>query len=205
MAVDNSHNNHNTPDKKSDISSDSSSLLREEKGATAIEFALIAPILFLLMMGIMEFGLVLYANNIVENATTAGARFGITGSDYAGEGRVVKPVTGPTDRVAVIRENIRNKAGSLLDPNKLSISCQALGNTFGGLPTNSTGDYACSGTIDNNTSCSDIGAGSEAVVYTVAYCWDFFTPLIGTFFPDKRLLLQSSLVVRNENFTAPTP
>ena len=176
------------------------SIVKAEKGATAIEFALIAPILFLLMMGIIEFGLILFANNIIENAATLGARFGITGSDYAGENRVAKPKEGPADRVAVIRENIRLRAGALLDPNKLSISCQALGKTFGSLPANSAGDYACSGTADSSKSCGDIGQGDDAVVYTVAYCWNFFTPLIGNFFPDKRILLESSLVVKNENF-----
>ncbi len=187
---------------RKDLSAEPENFAKAEDGATAIEFALVAPILFLLMMGIIEFGLVLFADNVIENAASVGARFGITGSDYAGEGRVAKPTKGTVDRVTVIRENIRQKAGSLLDPARLSISCQSLGNTFGSLPASSAGDYACSGKVDNDKSCKDIGGGDAAVVYTVAYCWNFFTPIIGKFFPENHLLLESSMVVHNENFTS---
>ncbi len=175
-------------------------LWKREDGTTAIEFALIAPILLLLMMGIMEFGLILFANNVIENAVTIGARYGITGSDYAGENRVSKPLTGPQDRLAVIKENIKVRSGGLLDEDKISISCQPLGKTFGALTDNQTGSYSCGSGIDNDQSCSNIGAGDEAVVYTVSYCWPLFTPLIGQFFDQNQALLQSSLVVKNEDF-----
>lgn len=51
--------------------------LRRENGQTLVEFALIAPILFLLLLGIMELGRVIFAYNTISNAAREGARYGI--------------------------------------------------------------------------------------------------------------------------------
>ncbi|MCZ6800635.1 MAG: TadE/TadG family type IV pilus assembly protein [Nitrospirae bacterium] len=43
-------------------------------GGAAIEFALIFPILIALIMGILEFGLILHMKNVLANASREGAR-----------------------------------------------------------------------------------------------------------------------------------
>lgn len=50
---------------------------RNCKGVTAVEFALIAIILFLVLFGIIEFGLVLYNKQVITEAVREGARAGI--------------------------------------------------------------------------------------------------------------------------------
>lgn len=52
--------------------------LWNNKGAAAIEFALIAPLLFVLLFGIIEFGAVLYNQAIITNASREGARYAAT-------------------------------------------------------------------------------------------------------------------------------
>lgn len=52
-------------------------ITRDENGATAVEFALILPLLILLIFGIIEFGLLLYNKQILTNACREGARAGI--------------------------------------------------------------------------------------------------------------------------------
>ncbi len=47
------------------------------RGQDLIEFALILPLLLLLLTGIMEFGLAIMAYNTVANAAREGARYGI--------------------------------------------------------------------------------------------------------------------------------
>ncbi|WER46704.1 pilus assembly protein [Cupriavidus sp. WKF15] len=47
---------------------------RRQRGATAVEFALVAAIFFAVLLGIMEFGRVLYTWNSVAEATRWGAR-----------------------------------------------------------------------------------------------------------------------------------
>lgn len=48
-----------------------------ERGAALVEFALVFPILLLLLMGIVEFGLLFYNKQVLTNASREGARAGI--------------------------------------------------------------------------------------------------------------------------------
>ena len=48
-----------------------------EKGASAVEFALLLPVLVLILFGIIEFGLMLYNKQVITNASREGARMGI--------------------------------------------------------------------------------------------------------------------------------
>lgn len=62
-------------------------MLRSEEGVSAVEFALISPLLFVLTFAIVEFGLLLFDKAVVTNASREGARAAIVyntdGSDYA--------------------------------------------------------------------------------------------------------------------------
>jgi Flp pilus assembly protein TadG len=51
--------------------------LRQQKGAAAVEFALILPILLLVFFGMIELSLALYDKAILTNASREGARAGI--------------------------------------------------------------------------------------------------------------------------------
>lgn len=51
--------------------------VHNEKGVAAIEFALVLPILLLLLIGIVEFSLLLYDKAMITNASREGARLGI--------------------------------------------------------------------------------------------------------------------------------
>ena len=55
--------------------------LRDEDGAAATEFALIAPLLILLFFGIVWFGLLIYRAQVLESATREGARQASIGGD----------------------------------------------------------------------------------------------------------------------------
>jgi Flp pilus assembly protein TadG len=51
--------------------------LRREAGGAAAEFAIILPLLMLILFGIVEFGLLLYNQQVITNASREGARAGI--------------------------------------------------------------------------------------------------------------------------------
>jgi Flp pilus assembly protein TadG len=51
--------------------------LRREAGGAAAEFAIILPLLMLILFGIVEFGLLLYNKQVLTNASREGARAGI--------------------------------------------------------------------------------------------------------------------------------
>jgi Flp pilus assembly protein TadG len=47
------------------------------RGTAAVEFALIAPVLFLIVFGIIEFGFILFNQAVITNASREGARRGV--------------------------------------------------------------------------------------------------------------------------------
>lgn len=51
--------------------------VKSQKGASAIEFAIILPVLVLLLFGTIEFSLLLYNQQVITNASREGARAGI--------------------------------------------------------------------------------------------------------------------------------
>lgn len=61
-------------------------MIRSESGVSAVEFALISPLLFVLTFAIVEFGILLFDKAVVTNASREGARAAIVyntnGTDY---------------------------------------------------------------------------------------------------------------------------
>lgn len=51
--------------------------LGSESGASAVELALLLPVLMMILFGIIEFGLALYQQAVLTNASREGARLGI--------------------------------------------------------------------------------------------------------------------------------
>jgi Flp pilus assembly protein TadG len=58
--------------------------VRSERGAAAVEFALIAPLLFMLIFGIIQFGLAWSQKEIFVQAAREGARYAAVGCEDAG-------------------------------------------------------------------------------------------------------------------------
>jgi Flp pilus assembly protein TadG len=52
-------------------------ILKNEKGQSLVEFAILLPLLLLLLMGILEFGIMLNAYLSINNSAREGARLGI--------------------------------------------------------------------------------------------------------------------------------
>lgn len=50
---------------------------KRERGATTVEFAIIFVLLISVLFGIIEFGILLYDNHILTNASREGARAGV--------------------------------------------------------------------------------------------------------------------------------
>lgn len=50
---------------------------RKQRGVAVVEFALVLPLLLLILFGIVEFGLVMFDQAVITNASREGARAGI--------------------------------------------------------------------------------------------------------------------------------
>lgn len=49
-------------------------MLRDEQGVAAVEFAIVLPVLALILFGIMDFAVLLYDKQMITNASREGAR-----------------------------------------------------------------------------------------------------------------------------------
>lgn len=61
--------------------------MRRERGAVAVELAIVAPALMLLVLGVLQFGLWYHAQNVVQTAALEGARVAAAEDGTAGAGR----------------------------------------------------------------------------------------------------------------------
>lgn len=174
-------------------------------GATAVEFAMVAPVLMLLLTGIVECGLVLAADIVLKNATSDASRTGRTGFTAL-----------DSTQDATVRRMIRNEAGVLMDADRITIESTA----YSGFDTlkkpepfidaNKNGkrddgenftDVNGNGVYDLDQGRSGYGGTNEVVLYTVSYPWRFFTPLIGRMVgTDGVLTLTATAVVQNEPY-----
>jgi Flp pilus assembly protein TadG len=54
--------------------------LKNQRGASAVEFAILLPLLALLIFGVIEFGILFYNQQVLTNASREGARAAIVGT-----------------------------------------------------------------------------------------------------------------------------
>lgn len=176
---------------------------RDESGATLSEFALIAPVLFFLMLGTFEFGTIMLTGSLMEGALRDASRYGITGREEAEE-----------DRLTTITRMVEERTLGLVDMAEADVEVLVYPN-FGrigdGEPYvdgNGDGDYNSGETFtdenDNGVWDADIGqqgagGGDDVVLYRILYQWPLMTPalsdMIGT---DGHFPMRASVAVRNE-------
>lgn len=126
----------------------------DRRGQALVEFALILPILVLLLVGVLDFGRAIYAYNTVNNAARQGARLAIV-----------------DQTVTHIQERAASEATNLgIDPGDVMVDFRDL----------STPDDP--GSCDGAVAGDDNNLGSIVfcvAVVTVPYDYTAATPLIG--------------------------
>jgi len=171
---------------------------RETKGAAGIEFAIIAPVFFMLLWAIFETGLVFFASQTLTHGVLVSSRQIRTGQAHA-------------DMMSQneFRQMVCDEVDYLLscDAGKLYIDVRSF-SSFGGVgfPAPLKPD----GTFDNVAmnqfnigESGNIAGGSSIVLVRVFYVWPLFTPVFGQFFANmagNNRLLSASAAFKNEPF-----
>lgn len=62
---------------KMNVKTSSRLKLKSQAGTTLVEFAIILPLLLILLFGLMDFGILLYNKAVITNASREAARYGI--------------------------------------------------------------------------------------------------------------------------------
>lgn len=85
---------------------------RDEKGAAAVEFALVMPILMILIFGIVDFGLAINQYATASNAAREGVRAAALGTRSADVANIVKGyVGGDTNQEVTVAVSCKTPAG----------------------------------------------------------------------------------------------
>lgn len=152
--------------------------LCNRRGATAVEFALIAPFFFLLLFAIIDFGWYFFTQHTIQYATREGTRLALVGLQ-------LKDKDGnPLSREASIIQTIKDNADMAVNPNDLSISI---------FPVDP--DYS-----DPDDTTTNAGSGGQIMRVRVQYTYNFLTPFIGKFFTDGKNVIHAAALYRNEGF-----
>ncbi len=119
-----------------------------QAGAVSVEFALVLPLFLVLVIGVMEFGLIMFTKVVITNASREGARLGVIYSvprKTAGEIEAqVRNYLTPAglDSATVTVTGAGGSAGSLLDV-RVDYTYQFL--VLPNLVTGLTGDHTLVG------------------------------------------------------------
>lgn len=96
---------------------------RQQRGQSMVEFALVLPIMLLLMMGMVDFSRMLGVYLILQHSAREGARLGITG---ATDSEIVSRVQGTATTLApsALTVTITPAQGSRTSGSDLTVKCQ---------------------------------------------------------------------------------
>lgn len=121
---------------------------QRQRGASAVEFAILAPLFVALLFAIVEFGLVLYTKGMLTHASREGARFGVVYGPPRRDSAAIEAVVrnylnqcGLTNTASVTITGVAGASGSPLDVKvdytyQFFVLPQDLNQFFGGsLPT----------------------------------------------------------------------
>ncbi|WP_194721724.1 TadE/TadG family type IV pilus assembly protein [Noviherbaspirillum malthae] len=145
-----------------------------QRGASAVEFAIVAPIVFFLLFAIVDLCVLFWVNLTMQHAVREGARYAVTGlSDLAPQGSAQR-------HLAVI-EKIKENSMGLYD----RISPRINGIGYGNPDQYGAGMF---------------GASGQVFVLRLEGTWPLMTPVVQPFFEDGKYRFSVAATMRNEEF-----
>ncbi|HEY9539847.1 MAG TPA: TadE/TadG family type IV pilus assembly protein [Kiloniellaceae bacterium] len=161
-------------------------LLRDERGSALIEFALIAPPFFLLLIGTLEVSMMFFASAVLEGATKEAARQIRTGQ-----------VQESADPLAAFQAELCGSMVGIIDCSKVVFNVKTF-SSFSAvsmpIEVDEEGEVVNTGFLPG-------GSGAVTVVRSM-YRWKFSTPLMETVMPSGLAgrLLVSTVAFQNEPY-----
>ena len=180
------------------------------RAAVGIEFAFIAPVFFLLLLGIIETGILFYAQNTLGFAAQTTGRLVRTGSAQATAYASATKCTGSgvagayTSSQQWFKDQVCCGISNLLTDctNALHVNVQNYSSGFGTGFSNSTDS---SGNLQPVSDNYAPGAPCDVVLVRATYNWTVVTPLLTVFLvnmANNQHLLSATTAFRNEPYTS---
>jgi Flp pilus assembly protein TadG len=170
--------------------------LRDDSGATAVEFAMVAPVFFLMVGVIMETGLMLFTEYALQTSVQEAARIVRTGQAQSAAMTLTQ-----------FKTELCEIAGTLIDCNgKVSVYMTSAASSFQTLNT-SMPSYLNVGAKDDgsaNPTSFSCGAPGTPVALIATYDWEFAIPYFMSFFGniagDKKRRMAGVAIFKNEPY-----
>ena len=172
-------------------------LMRNERGAVAVEMAIIGPPFLLTLLSIVELGLILTTQALLDGATRDAARLIRTGQ-----------VSAAGDTIGTFQTLLCNDMSMLLSPSNctnnvlIDVVSSPTATNFAGLTFGACGSNAGSG--GPNPCPFSAGNPGDIVAVQVSYNRSFVIPWVGNLLSiasdSQKTMLQSNVVFRNEPF-----
>lgn len=178
-------------------------LLRCDRGATALEFALILPALLLFIVGSIESAIILFIGSSIESAVLEASRYGITGTEDA-----------KLSREERIMQIVRDRTYGLLDMASVRLETLVyddfddIGKPEPLTDLNGNGswdedevfvDVNGNAKWDEDMGKAGLGEGGSVVVYRLTYPWGVVTPILQDVLGNS-VTHVSSIALKNEPF-----
>jgi Flp pilus assembly protein TadG len=147
------------------------------KGQTMFEFAIVVPLFFLLLFGVMDYGRAFFVQMNLQQAIQDGGRFASTGNHLPDP----KNPGQNFSRVASIIATVQNEAVAM--PGVSASNLQISSINAGGV-----------------ISSGSAGGPGDTVTVSLITNLPLMTPMIGHFFPNGAYTFTSSATFKNEPF-----
>ena len=168
---------------------------RNCSGSVAIEFALIAPVLALFLFGIIETGVIYFAQSTLQNAADDAGRLVRTGQAQ-GNGMT---------RAQYVRQ-ICSEMSGLVSASTCNSNLQVDMQSFTDFSTANYNNVANqNGSLNNNQMQFVAGNACDVVLVRAFYPWSIMTPLLAPLLanmPNGQYLLTASVAFRNEPYAS---
>ena len=177
-------------------------LIRDRHGAAAVQFAVLAPALLLMVIGSFEVAILLFVSGTMESAVLAASRAGITGFTEEGESReerirdiIIDRTLGFVDMDhTTIRTLVYESFDQIGQPEPFT---DEDGNEDFD-PGEEFNDVNGNGEWDDDMGAAGLGGPGDIVLYDIEYetgaVTRFFEPIFG------RIVHHAAVAVRNEPF-----
>lgn len=176
---------------------------RDEKGATAVELALVLPVLFIILISMIDLSIAMFLNTVVEGSLKDASRIGLTGVD-----------TGEISHAESIVNIINGNSAGLINATAGDVSSLVypsfaeIGMPEPYVDADGDGQYTAgesytdvngNGAWDEDMGEAGLGGPGEIVLYTLEYDWNLLSgellPILNGIIP-----MSATMVVRNEPF-----
>jgi Flp pilus assembly protein TadG len=162
--------------------------LKSRAGVTLVEFALVGPLFLLLTFAIVDNGLVLFMQTVLDNATREAAR-------QIEIGKV--QLSGDTDGTGLFKTTLCNNLGGLIPCASLQWRVQSDSTAF----SNINSAVVVNGSGNMTSTGFNAGTAQSYVLVQVAYRQPYMVPLFARLSSATgNLLLVSTVAVQNEHY-----